>query len=265
MQWISGNRGPGQSVFGAMLLGVSGLGLLSGGAIAADDFVPGDKIFSGDAELGGTLTTGNSKSASIKGRLDMKHELGQWENKYLLEALYSENDDGDSEDSTVTQTYQAGIQGNYRFDPRRYLFANGNYFRDPSTGYNYTVTTALGYGHRLHHSDNAFIDVEIGPGYQYQRLIGAEAATSGVNSEDSLVLHSVLAMEYQIAEGSVLKQKFTADYGDKILARSESAITARIIGALRMKFAVTVRYDDQPLAGKKSTDTETTMTLLYGF
>jgi len=58
---------------------------------------------------------------------------------------------------------------------------------------------------------------------------------------------------------------FVADYGDSLEGRSETSITANIIGALAMKFAVIVRYNSEPLDDKKSTDTETNMTLLYAF
>ena len=234
-------------------------------ALAGADFIEGDKTFAGEAELGGTLTTGNSESSSIKGRLNMKHELGRWENNYLLEALYSENTDSDDGSKTENESYQAGAQGNYRFDARSYLFANANYYRDPSTGYEYTITSSAGYGYRAYETADAFLDLEIGPGYQYQKLDDEQALLEGESSQDSVVAHGVANFETKISDSSTFKQKFVADYGDKLLARSETSLTANIIGALAMKLSFVVRYDDEPLDGKKSTDTETNMTLLYAF
>ena len=63
-------------------------------AHAGADFVEGDKTFAGEAELGATLTTGNTETSSVKGRLNMLQELGNWENQYLFEGLYKE-DTGD--------------------------------------------------------------------------------------------------------------------------------------------------------------------------
>ena len=60
-------------------------------ATAGADFVKGDETFAGEAELGATLTTGNTETSSFKGRLNLKHELGDWENQYLLEGLYKED------------------------------------------------------------------------------------------------------------------------------------------------------------------------------
>ncbi|GMA80914.1 hypothetical protein GCM10025855_04470 [Shewanella glacialipiscicola] len=120
-------------------------------ATAGADFVKGDRTFAGEAELGATLTTGNTETSSFKGRLNLKHELGDWENQYLLEGLYKE----DSETVTAKR-YFVGAQGNYKMTDRSYLFANANYEVDPFTGYEYTVSGATGYGHRLYDSSKTF-------------------------------------------------------------------------------------------------------------
>lgn len=229
-------------------------------ANAGADFIEGDRTFAGEAELGATLTTGNTETSSYKGRLDLKHELGNWENQYLLEGLYSEDT------GTVTaKRYLAGAQGNYRLTDRSYLFANGKYEVDPFTGYDYTISGAAGYGYRIYETNATFLDAEIGPGYIYQKLDSEQAALQGYDSNDSVVAHGVINFETEITDTSKFQQRFVADYGDKLDARSETSLTANIIGALAMKFAIIVRYDSEPLDGKKGTDTETNMTLLYAF
>ncbi len=230
------------------------------GAQAGADFVEGDKIFGGDAELGATLTTGNTETTSVKGRLDMKHELGNWENQYLLEALYKE-------DSGVEtgKRYFGLIQADYKFDEKSYLFINANHEIDPFTGFDSTTTASSGYGYKFIDTESTRFNVEIGPGYKYKRLDDENAADKGYDTEDSWVAHGVLNFETQITESSKFGQMFVADVGDTFEGRSETFITANIVGALAMKFAVIVRYNDTPLDGKESTDTETNMTLLYSF
>ncbi|WP_372872023.1 YdiY family protein [Shewanella sp.] len=229
-------------------------------AIAGADFVEGDKTFAGEAELGATLTTGNTDTSSLKGRLGLKHELGNWENQYTLEALYKEDTD-----EVTAERYFAGAQGNYKFDDDDYLFVNANYEQDPFTGYDYKFTAAMGYGHHLIDTDKTTLSLEAGPGFQYKRLDDVQAALLGDTSESNVVAHGVMNFETEISESSKFKQLIVADYGDKLEARSESSLTANIIGSLAMKFAVVVRYNSDPLDGKKSTDTETNMTLLYAF
>lgn len=229
-------------------------------ATAAADFVDGDKTFAGEAELGATLTTGNTETSSYKGRLSIKHELGNWENQYLLESLYKEDTD-----AVTAKRYLAGLQGNYKMTDHNYLFVNTNYEVDPFTGYEYTLSGAAGYGHRFYDSSKTFLDVEVGPGYIYQRLDSEQAILEGTDSNSSVVAHGVINFETVITETSKFQQRFVVDYGEKLDARAETSLTANIIGALAMKFAIIVRYNSEPLDNKKSTDTETNMTLLYTF
>ncbi|MBT1443568.1 DUF481 domain-containing protein [Shewanella sp. JM162201] len=247
-------------MFNKLLIGVLLPGAISLPALAGADFIEGDNTFAGEAELGATLTTGNTDTSSLKGRLGLKHELGNWENQYVLEALYKEDTD-----VVTAERYFAGAQGNYRFDDDDYLFANSNYEQDPFTGYDYKFTAAAGYGHRFVDTGKTIFDVEIGPGYQYQRLDSEQAQLLGYSSDASVVAHGVMNFETEISDSSKFRQLVVADYGDKLEARSETSLTASIIGALAMKFAVVVRYNSEPLEGKKSTDTETNMTLLYAF
>ncbi|QIR15528.1 DUF481 domain-containing protein [Shewanella aestuarii] len=229
-------------------------------AQAGADFVEGDKTFAGEAELGATLTTGNTDTSSYKARLAMKHELGNWENQYLLEGLYKEDTD-----EVTAKRYFAGIQGDYQLSDRSYLFANTNYEVDPFTGYDFTSTTSAGYGYRFIDTPDMLFKAEAGPGYIYQKLDDENALVEGEDSVDSIVGHAVVDFEMKISDSSKFKQRFIGDWGDKLDARSETSLTANIVGALAMKFAVIVRYNSDPLDDKKSTDTETNMTLLYAF
>lgn len=229
-------------------------------AQAGADFVEGDRVFAGDAELGATLTTGNTETTSVKGRLDMKHELGNWENQYLLEALYKE-DTGD----VTGKRYFGLIQADYKFNNQDYLFINANHEIDPFTGFDSTSTMSAGYGRKFIDDGKTLFNAEVGPGYKYKRLDTESAAAAGYDTEDSWVAHGVVNFETEITDSSKFKQMFVADYGDSFEGRSETSITANIIGALAMKFAVIVRYNDSPLDDKESTDTETNMTLLYSF
>ena len=229
-------------------------------AQAGADFVEGDKIFGGDAELGATLTTGNTETTSIKGRLDMKHELGNWENQYLLEALYKE-DTGE----ITGKRYYGLIQADYQFSDVNYMFFNANHEIDPFTGFDSKSTVSSGYGHKFIDDGRTLFNVEIGPGYQFKQLDDESALAAGYDTEDSWVAHGVANFETEITDSSKFKQMFVADYGDSLEGRSETSVTANIVGALAMKFAVIVRYNSAPLDDKKSTDTETNMTLLYAF
>ncbi|WP_394131193.1 YdiY family protein [Shewanella maritima] len=229
-------------------------------AYAGADFVEGDRTFAGEAELGATLTTGNTDTSSMKGRVNLKHELGNWENQYLLEGLYKED-----EGSVTAKRYLGAIQGDYQFNESSYLFANTSYEVDPFTGYDFTSITSAGYGYKFIDDGVTLFKAEAGPGYIYQSLDSESEALKGYSSESSAVAHAVVHYERQLSESSTFKQVFIADWGDKLDGRSETSLTANIVGSLAMKVAVIVRYNSSPLDDKESTDTETNMTLLYSF
>jgi len=229
-------------------------------AQAGSEFVEGDATLAGEAELGATLTTGNTDTSSFKARLALKQELGNWENQYVLEGLYKEDTD-----EVTAKRYFLGVQGNYQINDLSYLFANTNYEVDPFTGYDFTSRSSVGYGYRFIDTDRMSLKAEVGPGYIYQQLDDESALVEGYDSEDSIVAHAVVDFQTKISDSSKFQQMFVADLGEKLDARSETSLTANIVGALAMKFAIIVRYSSEPLDDKKSTDTETNMTLLYGF
>lgn len=216
--------------------------------------------FSGDAELGATITSGNTDTTSVKARLDISHEVANWENQYVLEALYKE-DTGE----VTGKRYLARLQGNYQLSGINYIFFTVEHEVDPFTGFSSNTTIASGYGHKFINNDKTQLNIEVGPGYKFKRLDDESAAEAGYNTDDTLVAHGVMNFEKQISTSAKFQQMLVAEYGEVFEGRSETSITANIIDALAMKFAVVVRYNNSPLDNKKSTDTETNMTLLYAF
>jgi putative salt-induced outer membrane protein YdiY len=229
-------------------------------AYAKNDFIEGDATLGGEAELGATLTTGNTETSSFKSKLLLKQELADWENTYTFEGTYKESDD-----EVTAKRFYLEAQGNYQIDDLSYLFANTNFEVDPFTGYDYTSTTAAGYGYRFIDTEATSLKGEIGPGYTYERYDEESAEDEGEDYDSSLVAHMVVDYQTKISSSAKFQQKFVADWGSKLDARSETSVSANLVGALAMKFAVVVRYNSEPLDDKKSTDTETNMTLLYGF
>ena len=236
---------------------------------AKSDFVEGDATFGGEAELGGTVTTGNTETSSLKGRLALKHELGNWENSYTFEGLYQESteedDAGVEEDNVTAKRYSADLQGDYQLSDVNYLFVTTNYEVDEFSGYDFSSKSAAGYGHRFIDNDTMSLKAEVGPGYIYQEYDDENKALLSEDSESNAVAHMVVDFQSLVGESAKFQQKFIADWGDKLDASSETSLSANIVGSLAMKFAVVVSYNSEPLEGIKSTDTETNLTLLYGF
>jgi len=209
------------------------------------------------AELGGTMTTGNTETSTLKAKLDMKHEIAQWKNEYFADVLYSE--DGDNK---TASRWKIGAKGGYILDETSSIFILGEHEQDEFSDYDSVSSFASGYSKRLLKSETALLDVDIGPGYKYFDLMNGASEKTGI-------LHLGLSYENALSQTSKFTQVLVSDFAFKdeisTLSRSETAITANIMGELAMKLGLTIRHDNNAGVGKKSIDTETTITLLYTF
>lgn len=236
------------------------LSVLSSAAMADSNWVEGDATFGGNVEAGATFTTGNTQTSSFKAKADLKQELGIWENEYIIEGLYTKDDK-----AVTAKRYQLGAQGNYMFDDNNYIFANGSYEVDQFRGFDFQISSAAGYGHKFIDEGGDLLRAEIGPGYIYQSLTESKRAQTGNKSKTTIVAHSVVEYTKRISDTSTFQSKLVSDFGNRIISRLDSSITAKVVDALAMKFGVTIRYNSKPVGNVKSVDTETTLTLLYSF
>jgi len=209
------------------------------------------------AELGGTMTTGNTETSTLKAALDMKHEIANWKNAYFADVLYSE----DGEDKTASR-WKVGAKGGYVIDETSSMFMLGEHEQDEFSDYDSVSSVAGGYSKRLLKTEQSLLDLDIGPGYKYFDLQDGTSEKTGI-------LHLGLAYENELSPTSKFTQVLVSDLAFKddisTLSRSETAITANIMGELAMKLGLTIRHDNNASLDKKSIDTETTITLLYTF
>lgn len=228
------------------------LSLMSGVAISSEK-----KVWSASAELGGTMTTGNTDTSTLKAKIDATHRIINWENKYYADVLYSE----DQENKTASR-WKIGAQGNYIFDEVSGIFILTELEQDQFSDYDSITSAAAGYSRRIFSKESSVLDGAIGPGIKFFDL------KNGSNEKTS-ILHLSITYENKLSETSIFTQRMTSDVAfedeKSTLSRSETAITANVIGELAMKLGFIVRHDNQPGAGKEKIDTETTITLLYSF
>lgn len=222
------------------------------------------KVWNTSAELGAITTTGNTAGTSITGKIDAKQELEQWSNHYILSAFFKEDEKTDAEGNRnrerSAERYLVSAKGAYKlteeFDN---LFALGSYTDDKFGAYTQYTTIAAGYGTRLLNLENKSLDVEIGPGYY-------SAKRSTNETENGLLARGAAAFKWVLSESATFTQTFSVEYsGDNTRSIAETALSARINGAMQMKAAFLVQNDSDVPTDKKSTDTQTSLTLVYSF
>lgn len=216
-----------------------------------------DKSWAATAELGGTMTTGNTDTSTLKARFDINHTFNDWKNEYYFDTLYSKDDD-----KKTASRWKIGAKGAFILDETSNIFILGEHEQDEFSTYDSVTSIAGGYSKNLFKSDKSTFDADVGPGVKFFDVKEGSSERTGI-------LHLGLSYENNLSETSKFTQVLTSDVAfesDKsTLSRSETAITANIMGELAMKLGFIVRHDNNAAANKKSVDTETTITLLYTF
>lgn len=235
--------------------------LLVAGAVAslmsATVMAEEEKSWAATAELGGTMTTGNTETSTLVAKIDATHNLNEWVNNYYADVLYSKDD----KEKTASR-WKIGAKGDYVLDETSSIFVLGEHEQDEFSTYDSVTSIAAGYSKNLFKSDTATFDADLGPGMKFFDVKDGESEKTGI-------LHVGLSYENALSETSKFSQIFVSDIAfedeKSTLSRSETAITANIMGELAMKLGFIVRHDNNAAADKKSVDTETTITLLYTF
>ena len=74
--------------------------------------------------------------------------------------------------------------------------------------------------------------------------------------------------DYALSETALFRQKLSAEIGlseNNTISESETSIQATVVGNLSMKAAYLVQYVSDEPEGSEDTDTQVSVSLLYGF
>ncbi len=209
------------------------------------------------AEAGVDIKTGNTKTQGYRGRIELAQMFVGWRNDYHLEGDHK-RDDGQVTD----ERYFASAQANRAFGEKTYGFGRGSYESDRFNGLDDATVLSVGAGYRIYDTETYFWNVEGGPGYSYNRA---------KDPKGNAIMRFSSKFWYQISDSSRFSQFVSVETGkSNTLSRSETALTANIVGSLAMKAAFLLTHQTKPSlnsdgSSKLHTDTRTTLTLLYTF
>ncbi|HTN35069.1 MAG TPA: DUF481 domain-containing protein [Marinobacter sp.] len=216
----------------------------------------------GEAELGVLISSGNTDESIVNTRLGLKHEVERWRNLGEFSSKYSE-----SNDETTAEQYEAMAETNYRFHEQNFWFLRGEYADDRFSGYDFESSASTGYGNRVWmEGERSFLDLSVGAGYRYNKL--DEVNADGDDAEEEAIIRLAAKFDYALSENALFRQKLSAEIGldeNNRITQSETSLKTNIVGNLSMKAAFRVKHASQVPDDKKKTDTETSLSLLYGF
>ncbi len=135
----------------------------------------------------------------------------------------------------------------------------------PVTKFESTLST--GYGNRVWQvGERSFLDLSGGLGYRYNKL--EEVNDDGDDAEKEAIARLAAHFDYALSDTALFRQKLSTEIGldeNNTISQSETSLQTSIVGSLSMKAAFRVKHVSDAPAGTDKTDTETSLSLLYGF
>lgn len=209
----------------------------------------------GKGELGVVMARGNSEADTVNAKLDMAEESERWKNGFGIAALRASND-GEKN----AERYNAFWQTDYKFSDRSYWYGGLRYEDDRFSGFDYQASLTTGIGHKFIDTETTKLSGQAGAGYR--RL---KNAVTG-KEFDNAIFGGELKYEHTLTETTKLVDKFVIEAGsENTFMSNELAVQVKMTDSLSLAAGLGVRYNTDPPAGRKKTDTLTTLNIVYGF
>ncbi|WP_174297557.1 DUF481 domain-containing protein [Sphingomonas bacterium] len=212
------------------------------------------KLWTGKAEVGGFLTTGNSDTAGVTAALSATREGIDWRQKFHGQFDYQE-----SLGIVTRNHWLAGYEPNYKFGPRGYVYGQLLYESDRFLGFHDRASGSAGIGYSVLKAPRLRLDLELGPAYRYTAYIDdtRRGSIAGRGSVD---------LKWQLVRGISLGEIASA-YDERYSSTVSSAtsVSAKLFGPLSANLSYTVQYESRPPTGSVATDTTSRAGLAYSF
>jgi putative salt-induced outer membrane protein len=209
----------------------------------------------GKGEVGAVMARGNSDADTVNIKLDMARELDRWKHGFGILALRATND-GDK----TAERYGAYWQSDYKFSDRSYWFGGLRYEDDRFSGFDYQASVTTGVGRKFIDTDATKFSGQVGVGYKRLKpaLLG--------RTESEAILAGELKFEHALTETTKIVDKFVVEVGSSnTFAANDLALQVKMSDKFSLAAGIGVRYTSDPPGGLKTTDTLTTLNLVYGF
>jgi putative salt-induced outer membrane protein len=223
------------------------------------------KSWSGSAELGLAIASGNADSETLNGKFRFKREMERW--FYTLEAAALR---AESNDALSANRYEAGSKFGYRFSERAYSFGALRHEDDDFAAFRWQTVVSGGLGYTFLDDERTKLQVEGGPGVRRVQpvdvLVGLPPVPTRVDAETDTVLRGTLTYSRRIGENTQLANDLLVESGGgSTFLKNDLGLTVQMTERLALKAAYQVRHTTEVPEPLKKTDTLFTTNLVVGF
>ena len=215
------------------------------------------------AEAGVVASRGNSEADSANTKFDVARRFVKWKHSVGASGVYASDSIG-----TTAQRWEGRAQSDYDFHKQGFWFGSGRYEEDRFSGFEYQATLGTGLGWRFYDNEVTKLIAQIGVGYKtYTTRAGR--ADDGMTliprmMEEDVIGHGNVDFEHELTATTKVLDKFLVEAGrDNTFLQNELSLQVRIMSSLALALGYTVRYNTDPPSGFKTTDTLTTLNLVY--
>lgn len=210
----------------------------------------------GEGQIGAMFSSGNTDAAGINLGVALKRQGLNWDQRFLARTDYQRTNGRKS-----TERYLVEYEPQVRLGERAFVFGLGRWERDFKLGFTARWNTSAGLGYKLFDDKDLSLSVKAGPAWRetvYRPGRGQdESELTGLGGLDFGWQMSPTVKLTQVASTTVSERNVTA--------ASQTALNAKINGALSARMTYAAEVDSNPPPGVEKLDTQTRFTLVYGF
>lgn len=208
----------------------------------------------GEGQIGGTMATGNTSSRGVSAGLALSRKGLDWNAKLRAQTDYQRLNG-----RTSVERYLVEAEPQYHLSERAFAYGLGRWEKDRILGFDQRWNLSGGLGYKLINEKKLQLSLKGGPAWRQTDFI------TGID-EDEVTGLAGLDFGWQMSPALRLTQVASTVVGSSnSQTSSQTALNAKLSGALSARIAYSAEIASNPPAGVSSVDTLTRFTLVYGF
>lgn len=208
----------------------------------------------GEGQIGASQSSGNTSSVGLSAGVALARKGIDWTHKMRAQADYQRTNG-----QTSVERYLAELEPQYRINARTFAYGLGRWEHDRILGYDTRWNLSGGLGYKVVDSKKMTLSLKGGPAFRQ---------TAFVSGDEDIELTALAGLDFgwQLSPTLRLTQVASTIIGEANgSTSSQTALNAKLTGALSARIAYSAQIDTSPPPGIESVDTQTRFTLVYGF
>ena len=255
------------------------------------------KELKGVGEFGLAITSGNTDTQNINGKLGLTKETDAWKHKFSLTVLHAKGPttrdrfvpfspgspflqlNTETGNFKVAQRYEASWTSGYKLSETSYVFGNVRYENDEFGAYDNQTVAGLGYGFYLIKEDPTNLLFEIGAGYrrsqkqdEFEPLATAGATPpfpfvrNQFDKQGDGIVRGKIEFSHELTDNTDVYDSFLIETGsDNKFMQNDIGLAVKMSDAFAIKVAFQVRRNSEVSNSSSKTDRLFTTNLVYSF